>query len=148
MAVEAERRRQKGGRSGTGGRGRIEHHLAIDVRRLRREGVLPNDAGPGSLAFDPVSESSLEVLSWTLLRLTWPDGAMDIQVLWQPHNELQGKKTGWQPWFACPGCRKPRALLYRSRFADSFACRDCLDTSATSAAARATRAEARLELPS
>jgi hypothetical protein len=110
------------------GRGRVEHHLHLDIRRMRRDGLLSSGAGPGSPGYDQASETNVEVIDWTLIRATWIDLADDaerinyIKIGWQPRGHIPGRKTGYQPWFYCPFCGKPRAMLYRFN-SGNFACR-------------------------
>jgi len=117
----------------------VEDHCALDVRKLKREGML-HPGYRGSLAwrrgYGEVSSIGLRaehgriVLKYRHRRGglgEWEDVEQPIYLTWTPCN-LGGKR----PWFVCPGvvggrycCGRRVAILYSA--GPYFLCRHCYD---------------------
>ena len=104
--------------------------LALDIRRLQRDGVLqPGSLSTSSWSRNGAEAASLELRSepdrvWLSYRLrcdehSWHPVIYPVTVEWTPCQY-----GGSRPWFRCPahGCGRRVAILYAGRI---FACRHC-----------------------
>jgi hypothetical protein len=111
-------------------RTRLDDLLAVDVRRLRRQGRLE----PGYDGTAPTSRGGREVGDVFMRRhggvlvlrygLAVEDGTREETVEDRvPLLRTAQPGGGERPWFACPGCGRRCAVLYR---APRFRCRACV----------------------
>jgi hypothetical protein len=118
------------GRFHQDGKAVTEHLPSLDVRRLKRKGLLV----PGTTSTLRWSHSGRVMVSLALraandrvLLSTQTSGADETQNQWVELDQTPCPLGGSRVWFRCPaqGCGRRVALLYMGS-SDSLACRHCL----------------------
>ena len=114
-----------------------EASLALDIRYLRRQGLLrPGHTFSCTWSRDGRPTASIEVtvtvdavlltFEWRYRGASeWQRGSQCVTLTWTPCHF-----RGVRPWFLCPGadskaCGRRCAVLYRSNYNPHFACRKC-----------------------
>ena len=92
----------------------VEDRVAVDVRKLSRQGLLEPEGAPQKLA-----DFGLTLLAAELAQVVLSSGLREVTVEleWVPCR-LGGERA----WFRCLRCSGRRALLY----APKLLCRECL----------------------
>ena len=116
------------GRHSGDGKSTTSRHLALDVRKLHRDGILqPGQSGRLQWSRNGEPFAWVEFcVDWDSLRLIYRQSRNDGP--WTSHDysvsieRTQCHYGGERPWFRCPGCRRRVAILYSG---DIFACRNC-----------------------
>ncbi len=118
-----------GRRSGTSGRPTTETFPALDIRRVKREGLLESPGGHVWRWFErgeQVASILIEVFPERLILTRLADLLSDRRglIFGRVHLTWTDCHLGGQrPWFVCPGCSGRVAILFLGR---RVLCRRCL----------------------